>query len=82
MPLDNTRSTGTIALNSGGALRDVTIAAGSTVTTEGSAFGLLENTLINHGTFSPVGTYIYVHHDPTLSGGGVVAVIGINSTVY
>ena len=79
--LDNTGSTGTIALNSG-TLRDVTIAAGSTVITEGSAVGLLENTLINHGTLSlPIGHSILVASDTTLSGGGAIALPGIGSKI-
>jgi hypothetical protein len=75
--LDNTGSTGTITLNDG-TLRDVTIAAGSTVTTGGNRSGYLENTLINHGTLAPAPASIFVATNTTLSGGGVIALIGQN----
>ena len=50
--LDNTGSSGTLTLNFG-TLRDVTIAAGSTVTTGANTDGRLENTLVNHGISLP-----------------------------
>ena len=80
--LDNTGSTGTLTLNDG-TIRDVTIAAGSTVTTGGNNAGYLENTLINHGTLSPAtNSSILLASDTTLSGGGVVALGSINSALY
>ena len=69
--LDNTGSSGALTLNFG-TLRDVTIAAGSTVTTGVNTDGRLENTLINHGTLFPsTGEVIFIASDTTLSGGGV-----------
>ena len=80
--LDNTGSTGVIALNNG-TLRDATIAAGSTVTTGANLAGVLENTLINHGTLFPsTGEVIFIASDTTLSGGGVVALPDTNSKIY
>jgi len=68
--LDNTGSNGTLTLDSG-SLRDVTIAAGSTVT-DGVA-GRIENTLMNHGTLDTGGQSLLVASDTTLSGGGTIA---------
>ena len=71
--LDNTGSSGTLTLSTG-TLRDVTIAAGSTVTTAATAVGSIENTLINRGTLAPAnGQSIYVASNTTLSGGGTIA---------
>jgi hypothetical protein len=78
--LDNTGSTGTITLNDG-TLRDVTIAAGSTVTTGGNRSGYLENTLVNHGTLAPAPASIFVASDTTLSGGGIIALASLNSRI-
>ncbi|MCX6880045.1 MAG: hypothetical protein NTW21_40520 [Verrucomicrobia bacterium] len=69
--LDNSGSTGTIQL-AGGTLRDVTIAAGSTVT---SIFGgKLAGSLTNLGTLTPPSTHtIFLVADTALTGGGTVA---------
>ena len=77
--LDNTGSTGTLTLN-GGKLRDVTIAAGSTVTNGND--GSLENTLINLGTLSTSASSSLMHIglDTTLSGGGAIALVNGNLT--
>jgi hypothetical protein len=66
--LDNAASTGILTTNDG-TLRDVTIAAGSTVTNNN---GRIDNTLINHGTLSSPNS-ILVADDTTLSGGGTIA---------
>ncbi len=80
--LDNTGSSGALTLNFG-TLRDVTIAAGSSVTTGVNTDGRLENTLINHGTLFPsTGEVIFVASDTTLSGGGVVALLDTNAKIY
>ena len=79
--LNNTGSTGTLTLNNG-TLRDVTIAAGSTVTTGATRPGSLENTLVNHGTLAPNAQQsIFIASNTTLSGGGVVVLASINSVI-
>jgi hypothetical protein len=79
--LDNTGSSGAITLNNG-TLRDVTIAAGSTVTTGATASGSIENTLINRGTLAPTDPQgIFVASNTTLSGGGVIALASLNSVI-
>jgi len=80
--LDNTGSSGTLTLN-GGTLRDVTIAAGSTVTTGATRIGTIENMLINHGTLAPASLqHIAVASNTILSGGGVIALAAANSDIY
>jgi hypothetical protein len=70
--LDNTGSTGTLTLNPG-TLRDVTIAANSTVT---SPSGRLESTLVNLGTLSTAGGSIQIASNTVLSGSGTIALSG------
>jgi hypothetical protein len=79
--LNNTGSTGTLTLNNG-TLRDVTIAAGSTVTTGATRPGSLESTLVNHGTLAPNADQgIFIASNTTVSGGGVVVLASSNSVI-
>ncbi len=53
------------------------------MTTGANLAGEIENTLTNHGTLFPSnGEVIYVAADTTLSGGGAIALLGINSKIY